>query len=164
VPTYILEKSGKVQNARSGLQKKMGRNPLPEEIAKKVNMPVEGVKRVLGAGEKVVYLDSPIWQGERMTLMDFIPDSDSLPPDSLIAAASLPKSLDDVLMKLSPREREVLKMRFGIGYDNTSTLDEVGRHLGLTRERIRQIEKRALERLGRSTSATMLKSLIEIYR
>jgi RNA polymerase sigma factor (sigma-70 family) len=67
-------------------------------------------------------------------------------------------------MKLRPREREVLKMRFGIGYDGTSTLDEVGRHLGLTRERIRQIEKRALERLGKSKSAPALKSLIEVYR
>jgi len=164
VPTYVLEKSGKVKNVRSGLEKKTGRNPLPEEIAKKVNMPVEGVKRVLGADEKLAYLDSPIWRGEKMTLMDFVPDLNSLPPDLLIAASSLPKNLDDALMKLRPREREVLKMRFGIGYDNTSTLDEVGRHLGLTRERIRQIEKRALERLGKSKFAPALKSLIEAYR
>lgn len=164
VPTYVLERSGKVKNARSGLEKKTGRNPLPEEIAKKVNMPVEGVKRVLGADEKLAYLDSPIWRGEKMTLMDLVPDLNSLPPDLLIAAASIPKNLDDALMKLRPREREVLKMRFGIGYDNTSTLDEVGLHLGLTRERIRQIEKRALERLGKSKFAPALKSLIEAYR
>ncbi len=164
VPTYVLERSGKVKNARSGLEKKTGRNPLPEEIAKKVNMPVEGVKRVLGADEKLAYLDSPIWRGEKMTLMDLVPDLNSLPPDLLIAAASIPKNLDDALMKLRPREREVLKMRFGIGYDNTSTLDEVGLHLGLTRERIRQIEKRALERLGESKFAPALKSLIEAYR
>ena len=164
VPTYVLERSGKVKNARSGLEKKTGRNPLPEEIAKKVNMPVEGVKRVLGADEKLAYLDSPIWRGEKMTLMDLVPDLNSLPPDLLIAAASIPKNLDDALMKLRPREREVLKMRFGIGYDNTSTLDEVGLHLGLTRERIRQIEKRALERLGGSKFAPALKSLIEAYR
>ncbi len=164
VPTYVLERSGKVKNARSGLEKKTGRNPLPEEIAKKVNMPVEGVKRVLGADEKLAYLDSPIWRGEKMTLMDLVPDLNSLPPDLLIAAASIPKNLDDALMKLRPREREVLKMRFGIGYDNTSTLDEIGLHLGLTRERIRQIEKRALERLGKSKFAPALKSLIEAYR
>jgi RNA polymerase primary sigma factor len=164
VPTYVLEKSGKVKSVRSGLQKKTGTSPLPEEVAKKVGMPVEGVKRVLGAEEIMIHLDSLIWQGERMTIMDFIPDTGSPPPDSVIAAASLPKSLDTALMNLTSREREVLKMRFGIGYDNTSTLDEVGRHLGLTRERIRQIEKRALERLGRSKSAPILKSLIEIYR
>lgn len=164
VPTYVLERSGKVKNVRSGLEKKTGRNPLPEEIAKKVDMPVEGVKRVLGADEKLAYLDSPIWRGEKMTLMDFVPDLNSLPPDLLIAASSLPKNLDDALMKLRPREREVLKMRFGIGYDNTSTLDEVGMHLGLTRERIRQIEKRALERLGKLKFAPALKSLIEAYR
>ena len=164
VPTYVLERSGKVKNARSGLEKQTGRNPLPEEIAKKVNMPVEGVKRVLGADEKLAYLDSPIWRGEKMTLMDLVPDLNSLPPDLLIAAASIPKNLDDALMKLRPREREILKMRFGIGYDNTSTLDEVGLHLGLTRERIRQIEKRALERLGKSKFAPALKSLVEAYR
>ncbi|HLE24022.1 MAG TPA: sigma-70 family RNA polymerase sigma factor [Thermodesulfobacteriota bacterium] len=164
VPTYVLERSGKVKNVRSGLEKKTGRNPLPEEIAKKVNMPVEGVKRVLGADERLAYLDSPIWQGEKMTLMDLVPDLNSPPPDLLIAAASIPKNLDEALMKLRPREREVLKMRFGIGYDNTSTLDEVGLHLGLTRERIRQIEKRALERLGKSKFAPALRSLIEAYR
>ncbi len=164
VPTYVLERSGKVKNVRSGLEIKTGRNPIPEEIAKKVNMSVEAVKRVLGADERLAYLDSPIWRGEKMTLMDLVPDLNSLPPDLLIAAASIPKNLDDALMKLRPREREVLKMRFGIGYDNTSTLDEVGLHLGLTRERIRQIEKRALERLGKSKFAPALKSLIEAYR
>ncbi len=164
VPTYVLERSGKVKNVRSGLEIKTGRNPIPEEIAKKVNMSVEAVKRVLGADERLAYLDSPIWRGEKMTLMDLVPDLNSLPPDLLIADASIPKNLDDALMKLRPREREVLKMRFGIGYDNTSTLDEVGLHLGLTRERIRQIEKRALERLGKSKFAPALKSLIEAYR
>src|SRR3990172_1653441 len=164
VPTYVLERSGKVKNVRSGLEIKTGRNPIPEEIAKKVNMSVEAVKRVLGADERLAYLDSPIWRGEKMTLMDLVPDLNSLQPDLLIAAASIPKNLDDALMKLRPREREVLKMRFGIGYDNTSTLDEVGLHLGLTRERIRQIEKRALERLGKSKFAPALKSLIEAYR
>lgn len=164
VPTYVLERSGKVKNVRSGLEIKTGRSPIPEEIAKKVNMSVEAVKRVLGADERLAYLDSPIWRGEKMTLMDLVPDLNSLPPDLLIAAASIPKNLDDALMKLRPREREVLKMRFGIGYDNTSTLDEVGLHLGLTREGIRQIEKRALERLGKSKFAPALKSLIEAYR
>jgi RNA polymerase primary sigma factor len=161
IPAYVLEKSSKVQRVRSGLEKKIGRKPLPEEIAKKAKMSVEGVKRVLGANEKVVRLNSPVWQGEKMTLMDFVSDTNAVPPDSLIAAASIPKNINDALSLLNPREREVIKMRFGIGYENTSTLDEVGRHLGLTRERIRQIEKRALERLGRCKSAINLRSLIE---
>jgi RNA polymerase sigma factor (sigma-70 family) len=163
VPAYLLEKSSKVQNVRSGLERKIGRKALPEEIAKKTKMSVEGVKRVLGAGEKVVRLNSPVWQGEKMTLMDFVADPNFVPADSLISAVSIPKNVDDALGLLNFREREVLKMRFGIGSENPSTLDEVGRHLGLTRERIRQIEKRALERLGRSKSASTLRSLIEEY-
>ncbi len=161
IPAYVLEKSSKVQRVRSGLEKKIGRKPLPEEIAKKAKMSVEGVKRVLGANEKMIRLNSPVWQGEKMTLMDFISDINATPPDSLIAAASIPKNIDDALSLLNPREREVIKMRFGIGCENTFTLDEVGRHLGLTRERIRQIEKRALQRLGRCKSAITLRSLIE---
>jgi RNA polymerase primary sigma factor len=124
-------------------------------------MSVEGVKRVLGANEKIIRLNSPIWQGEEMTLMDFVSDTNAIPADSLIAAASIPKNVNDALSLLNPREREVIKMRFGIGYENISTLDEIGKHLGLTRERIRQIEKRALQRLGRCKSAIVLRSLIE---
>ncbi len=163
IPAYVLEKSGKVQRVRSGLEKKIGRKPLPEEIAINAEMSVEGVKRVLGANEKVVRLNSPVWQGEKMTLIDFISDANAVPPDSLIAASSLPKNINDALSLLNSREREVIKMRFGIGYENPYTLDEVGRHLDLTRERIRQIEKRALERLGKSKSTLVLRSLVEEY-
>jgi len=163
IPAYVLEKSGKVQRVRSGLEKKIGRKPLPEEIAINAKMSVEGVKRVLGANEKVVRLNSPVWQGEKMTLVDFVSDANAVPPDSLIAASSLPKNINDALSLLNSREREVIKMRFGIGYENPCTLDEVGRHLDLTRERIRQIEKRALERLGKSKSTLVLRSLVEEY-
>ena len=165
IPAYVLEKSGKVQRVRSGLEKKIGRKPLPEEIAIKAKMSVDSVKRVLGANEKVVRLNSPVpvWQGEKMTLMDFVSDANAVPPDSLIAASSLPKNINDALSLLNSREREVIKMRFGIGYENPYTLDEVGRHLDLTRERIRQIEKRALERLGKSKSTLVLRSLVEEY-
>lgn len=163
IPGYVLEKSSKVQWVCSWLEKKIGRKPLPEEIAIKAKMSVEGVKRVLGANEKVVRLNSPAWQSEQMTLMDFVSDTTAVPPDSLIAAASIPKNVNDALYLLNPKEREVIKMRFGIGYETPSTLDEVGRHLGLTRERIRQIEKRALERLERCKSGMVLRSLIEEY-
>jgi RNA polymerase sigma factor (sigma-70 family) len=163
IPSYVLEKSSKVQRVRSGLEKKIGRKPLPEEIARKARMSIESVKQVLGANEKVVRLNSPVWQGDKMTLMDFAPDTNAVPPDSLIAAASIPKNVNDALYLLNPREREVIKMRFGIGYETPSTLDEVGRHLGLTRERIRQIEKRALERLGRCKSGMVLRSLVDEY-
>jgi RNA polymerase primary sigma factor len=161
VPSYILEKAGKVHALRSQLEGKTGKPPLAEEIAEEVDMTREGVKRALEANEKVVSLDATIWQDEKITYMDFLPDTSSLPPDSLIAASSVPKSVDDALLMLSSREREVLKMRFGIGYESPSTLDEVGKRFGLTRERIRQIERRALERLKRSKSAPALRSLVE---
>jgi RNA polymerase sigma factor (sigma-70 family) len=161
IPAYIIQKSSKVSDARSLLQKKNGRDPLPEEIAKEVNISTQGVKRILSAKEKVVRLDTPKWQGEEETLMDSIPDPNFEPPDSLIAAANLPQNVDDALSILSPREREVLKMRFGISYENPVTLDEIGRGLALTRERIRQIEKRSLEKLRRSNFAPALRSLME---
>lgn len=164
IPAYVFERSGRVQNVRFGPEKKTGRKPFPEEIAKRGNMSVESVKQVREANEKVVSLDSPVWQGEKITLMDLVPDPNSLSPDSLIAVASVPKSVDHALLVLSPREREVLKMRFGIGYKNPSTLDAVGKRFDLTRERIRQIERDALQKLKRSNSAHALKSLIEEYQ
>lgn len=127
-------------------------------------MSVKSVKRGLEADEKVVSLDSPVWQGEKMTLIDLVPNPNSLPPDSLIAATSVPKSVDHALLVLSLREREVLMMRFGIGHENPSTLDVVGKRFDLTRERIKQIERDALQKLKRSNSAPALKSLIEEYQ
>ncbi len=164
VPAYIIQKSGKVRDIYSSLEEKTGRRPLPEEIAKEVNISSEGVKRVLRANEKVVCLDSPVWQGEKTTLMDSIPDPNSEPPDSLIASASLPQSVDEALLILNPREREILKMRFGINYENPVTLDEIGKGLDLTRERVRQIEKRSLEKLRKSDFAPALRSLMEVYQ
>jgi RNA polymerase primary sigma factor len=164
IPAYIIEKSGKVRDTYSLFEKKNGREPLPEEIAKRLNMSAEDVKRVLRASEKIVHLDSPMCQDERMTLMDFVSDPNSLLPDSLIALASIPKRVDDALLILGPREREILRMRFGIRYENPFTLDEIGRGLDLTRERIRQIEKKSLQKLRRSKLAPALRSLIEEYR
>lgn len=163
VPSYLLEKAGKVQYTRSWLKEKTGQAPNPEEIAKKVNISVEGVKRILETGEKVVSLDSTIWAEEKMTFIDFVPDPNSTSPDSLIAAASIPKNVDYALSMLNFREREVIKMRFGIGYENPSTLDEVGKRFGLTRERIRQIERSSIQKLKRSKSARVLRSLVEVY-
>lgn len=164
VPSYLLEKAGKVQYTRSWLKEKTGKVPNAEEIAKRVNMSVESVRRILETGEKVVSLDSTIWTEEKMTLIDFVPDPNSAQPDSLIAAASIPQNVDQALSSLNFRESEVIKMRFGIGYENPFTLDEVGKRFGLTRERIRQIERSSMQKLKRSKSASALRSLVEVYR
>lgn len=161
VPVYVLEQATKVHRISSVMNKEMGRKPLPEEISKKTGISVEGVKRVLEATKEVVQLDSPILDGEKTTLLDFIPDDISVTPDYAVAKATLATKIKDALSTLTPREEQILKMRFGIGFETTFTLDEIGKHFRLTRERIRQIEKRSLEKLEDSEVGTILKSFIE---
>ncbi len=161
VPAYILEQSSKVRELRKKLLKDYGREPLAEEIAKEGDFALESVKRILDANNKTVTLDSPVWDGDNATFLDFVADEKMVSADSVLAGLSIPKNLDDALLKLKPREREVLKMRFGIGYEDALTLDEIGKKFSLTRERIRQIEKKALLRLRKSRSAPVLKSLME---
>ncbi|MGB7292627.1 MAG: sigma-70 family RNA polymerase sigma factor [Thermodesulfobacteriota bacterium] len=163
VPAYVLEKSSKVRKIRNDLAKEMGRRPLNKEVADKAKMSEANINWVLGDNDKVVSLDTTL-QGQSMSLIDVFADPKSVPADSLIAAALLPKSLEAALSELNTREREVVKMRFGIGYENALTLDEVGKRFSLTRERIRQIEKSALEKIKNSSSGTILKSMIEAYQ
>jgi RNA polymerase primary sigma factor len=118
------------------------------------------VKRVLGATKDVVRLDTPVMDGEKTSLMDFIPDENALTPDKAVATYTLNDNLNDALSSLSPREEQILKMRFGINLDTTYTLDEIGKVFSLTRERIRQIEKRALEKLEDSDNGGRLKSYL----
>jgi len=163
IPAYVLEKAGKVWSERAKFVEETGIEPHPIEIASKVDMSVENVRQVLESnnGHNMVRLDSPIWNGERATYMDYMEDSESLPVDSLIAEVSIPSSIEHALGILEERERDVVKMRFGIGYNQSFTLDEIGKNFGLTRERIRQVEKKALQKIRDSASAPALKSLIE---
>ncbi|GJM15057.1 MAG: hypothetical protein DHS20C13_03840 [Thermodesulfobacteriota bacterium] len=163
IPAYVLEKAGKVWSERAKFVEETGIEPHPIEIASKVDMSVENVRQVLESnnGNNMVRLDSPIWNGERATYMDYMEDSESLPVDSLIAEVSIPSSIEHALEILEERERDVVKMRFGIGYNQSFTLDEIGKNFDLTRERIRQIEKKALQKIRDSASAPALKSLIE---
>jgi RNA polymerase primary sigma factor len=163
VPAYVLEKSSKIRRIRNDLAKEMGRRPLNKEVADKAKMSEANISWVLGDNDKVLSLDTTL-QGQNMSFIDVFADPKSVPADSLITAASLPKSLEAALSELNTREREVVKMRFGIGYENALTLDEVGKRFSLTRERIRQIEKSALEKIKNSSSGTILKSMIEAYQ
>jgi RNA polymerase sigma factor (sigma-70 family) len=160
VPVYVLEQATKVSRISTLLHKKNGKKPEPEEISKNSGISVEGVKRVLGATKDVVRLDTPIMDGEKTSLMDFIPDENALTPDKAVATYTLCDNLNDALSSLSPREEQILKMRFGINLDTTYTLDEIGKYFSLTRERIRQIEKRALEKLEDSDNGGRLKSYL----
>lgn len=163
IPAYVLERAGKVWSERAKFVEERGREPLPAEIAPAVEMSAENVKQVLESAttRNTVRLDSTVWNGNRATFADYIADEESMPVDSLIAEFSIPECVGHALHTLETREREVLEMRFGIGHEGRLTLDEIGKRFNLTRERIRQIEKRALSALRNSSSAPALRSLIE---
>ena len=160
VPVYVLEQATKVNRISALLHKKNGRKPDAEEISNKMGISVEGVKRVLGATKDVVRLDTPVMDGETTSLIEFIPDEGALTPDKAVARYTLNGKLKDALSTLSPREEQILRMRFGINQKTTYTLDEIGKYFNLTRERIRQIEKRALEKLGDSDNGGQLRSFL----
>ena len=160
VPVYLLEQSKKVYNIYSNLQKELGRKPLPEEISKKAGISVDLVKAVLEASNDAASLDTPIINGEKSTFLDFVADEGSSSPDTAIAKAALKENLKDALEFLTPREKEIICLRFGIDQKSTFTLDEIGKRFNLTRERIRQIEKAALEKIAESQMGHVLKSFL----
>ncbi|HSE83406.1 MAG TPA: RNA polymerase sigma factor RpoD/SigA [Thermodesulfobacteriota bacterium] len=161
VPVYILEQSYKIYKISSILQKQTERKPLPEEIAEKARISVERLKRVQITKEDVVYLDSPVSGSRETTLIEFVSDEKSPSQYSVIENVSLTERLREALSRLGPREESIIRMRYGIGYKNPYTLDEVGKKFKLTRERIRQIEKQTLKELAESDSAEVLRSLLE---
>ena len=119
------------------------------------------IKRVLESTKYAASLDRPIIREEKTTLKELIPDENSSTADAIVAGTNLSEKLKEALSRLNPREEQIIRMRFGIGYKTEYTLDQVGRQFNLTRERIRQIEKRALERLENSTARVVLKSFLE---
>jgi RNA polymerase primary sigma factor len=161
VPVYVLEQASRVRKASFILYKENERKPLPEEISKKSGISLQGVKRVLESTKYATSLDSPVMREEKTTLKELLPDENSSTADSIIAGTNLSERLEEALSRLNPREEQVVRMRFGIGYKTEYTLDQVGKQFNLTRERIRQIEKRALERLESSTAGPVLKSFLE---
>jgi RNA polymerase primary sigma factor len=160
VPVYVLEQASKVYRISSMLHKQMGRKPLPQEIAQLAGISVEGVKRILESANDAARLDTPIMDGEKSTLMDFVADEGSPAPDSAIAKAALTKRIREALTLLTDREEEIVRLRFGIDQEATYTLDEIGNMFDLTRERIRQIEKRALEKLCIADESDILRSFL----
>lgn len=162
VPVYVLEQASKVYRISSMLHKELGRKPLPEEVAEEAGISVEGVKRILEATTNdAVRLDTPILDGEKATLLDFVADDGSPTPDSVMAMDGLMKRIRESFEILTPREEEIIRLRFGIDKESTYTLDEIGKRFDLTRERIRQIEKAALEKLQRSDVENILASFLK---
>jgi RNA polymerase primary sigma factor len=146
-----------VYRTKSILIKESGKNPTAEDIAEQSGVPLKYVSRILKITNESVSLDSPV-DGEKRTLYDFIEDEDSVSPDRLVVDYELKESIRNSLSLLSVKEEEVLRMRFGIDRSEVVTLDDIGRKFKLTRERIRQIEKKALRKLSVSRLRESLKN------
>jgi len=146
IPNYLFEIKGKLMKSFKSLMKKLGREPTSLELSKDSGIPLHDVEKILNLTEEPISLDTPIGE-EDSTLKDLIADEKSLSPNDCLLEKDLTLHIRKLLGGLSPREEKILKLRFGIGEDGECTLEEIGRQFGLSRERIRQIEAKALERL-----------------
>jgi len=146
IPNYLFEIKGKLMKSFKDLVKRLGREPTSQELSKDSGIPLHDVEKILNLIEEPISLDMPIGE-EDSTLEDLIPDEKNLSPSDSLLEKDLIEQIRKLLSGLSPREEKILRLRFGIGEDGECTLEEIGRQFGLSRERIRQIEAKALERL-----------------
>lgn len=161
IPVHMIETINKLIKYSRQLQIEMGREATPDEIAKKMDMPVDKVKKVLKIAKEPVSLSTPIGEDEDSNLGDFIEDVKAKNPNDVITYYKLSEHTRDILDTLSPREASVLRLRFGIDCDSDHTLEEVGKIFNVTRERIRQIEAKALRKLRHPVRSRILKTFID---
>ena len=160
IPVHMVETINKVIRVSRQLLQELGHDPTPEEIAKEMEMPVERVREILKIAQEPVSLETPIGEEEDSHLGDFIPDEDASEPAEAASFTLLKEQLIEVLATLTPREEKVLKLRFGIEDGRTRTLEEVGKEFNVTRERIRQIEAKALRKLRHPSRSKKLKDFL----
>jgi len=160
IPVHMVETINKVMRISRQLLQELGHDPTPEEIAEDMGMPVEKVREILKIAQEPVSLETPIGEEEDSHLGDFIPDEDASEPAEAASFTLLKEQLSGVLNTLTPREEKVLRLRFGIEDGRTRTLEEVGREFNVTRERIRQIEAKALRKLRHPSRSKKLKDFL----
>ena len=160
IPVHMVETINKVIRVSRQLLQELGHVPSPNEFAAKMNMPVEKVREILKIAQEPVSLETPIGEEEDSHLGDFIPDEGASEPSEAASFTLLKEQLMDVLSTLTPREEKVLKLRFGIEDGRTRTLEEVGKEFNVTRERIRQIEAKALRKLRHPSRSKKLKDFL----
>jgi len=160
IPVHMVETINKVIRVSRQLLQELGHDSSPEEIAAEMNMPVEKVRDILKIAKEPVSLETPIGEEEDSHLGDFIPDEDASEPAKAASFTMLKEQLVEVLGTLTPREEKVLKLRFGIEDGRTRTLEEVGKEFNVTRERIRQIEAKALRKLRHPSRSKKLKDFL----
>ena len=160
IPVHMVETINKVIRVSRQLLQELGHDPTPEEIADEMDMPVDKVREILKIAQEPVSLETPIGEEEDCHLGDFIPDEDATEPAEAASFTLLKEQLVDVLSTLTPREEKVLKLRFGIEDGRTRTLEEVGKEFNVTRERIRQIEAKALRKLRHPSRSKKLKDFL----
>ena len=158
IPVHMVETISKYTQIKRQLLQDLGREPLPEEVAVEMNEPIEKIRQIMKISQETISLETPIGdEEEESSLGEFIKDEKSISPDQIAARKLLRSRLKDILVDLSPREQKILEMRFGLKDGITHTLEEVGQEFGVTRERIRQIEAKALERIREHDSSKKLK-------
>jgi len=162
IPVHMIETINKFFRASRHLVQETGREPTPEEVARVMKMPVEKVKGILKIAQEPISLQTPIGDEGDTSFGDFIEDKSAVSPANATAYTMLKEQMDDVLLTLTEREEKVLRLRFGIGDGYPRTLEEVGQMFNVTRERVRQIEAKALRKLRHPTRARKLKNFLEI--
>ena len=161
IPVHMVETINKVKKVSSQLLHKNGHDPSAEEIAEELDMPIDKVREIMRVAQEPVSLETPIGEEEDSHLGDFIEDSDAPAPADAASHTLLKEQLEDVLSTLTPREKKVLELRFGLEDGRNRTLEEVGKEFNVTRERIRQIEAKALRKLRHPSKSKKLKDFLE---
>ena len=161
IPVHMVETITKVKKVSSQLLHQNGHDPSPDEIAKELDMPVERVREIMRIAQDPVSLETPIGEEEDSHLGDFIPDDDAPAPAEAASLILLKEQLDEVLSTLTDREEKVLRLRFGLEDGRSRTLEEVGKEFNVTRERIRQIEAKALRKLRHPSRSKKVRDFLD---